>query len=157
MPSRRDLIRMTDEELRGFLEGSQTLILNSIGPDGVPHPMPMWFGLGADGSVVMTTFAKSQKVKNLERDPRVSLLAEDGEQYDQLRGAVLYGKAELDRDTEAVLDVLAKVTAKSGGAGDAPPETLRQALRKTAEKRVAIRVHPDRVVSWDHRKLGGAY
>jgi len=156
LPSRRDLIRMSDEELHTFLEGSQTIILNSIGPDGVPHPMPMWFGVEDDGTVVMTTFAKSQKVKNLERDARVSLLVEDGAQYDQLRGAVLYGKAELNADTEAVLDVLARVTAKSGG-GDAPPDALRQALRKTAEKRVAIRVRPDRVVSWDHRKLGGKY
>jgi PPOX class probable F420-dependent enzyme len=150
---------MSDEELRGFLGASKTIILNSIGPDGVPHPMPMWFGIEPDGTIVMTTFTKSQKVRNLERDPRVSLLVEDGDQYDQLRGAVLYGKAELVRDTEAVLGVLERVTARMGGgaAGDAPPEALRAALRKTAEKRVAIRVRPDRVVSWDHRKLGGNY
>lgn len=159
MPSRRDKIRMTDEETKRFLEASKTIILNSIGPEGVPHPMPMWYGLEDDGAVVMTTFAKSQKVRNLERDPRVSLLVEAGEQYDQLRGVVLYGKAELVHDTEAVLDVLSRVTERMGGgaAGDAPPEALRAALRKTAEKRVAIRVRPDRVVSWDHRKLGGVY
>ncbi|MDX1649788.1 MAG: TIGR03618 family F420-dependent PPOX class oxidoreductase [Myxococcota bacterium] len=159
MPSRRDVIRMTDEEVQRFLEDSKTIILNSIGPDGVPHPMPMWYGVEDDGAIVMTTFAKSQKVRNLERDARVSLLVEAGEQYDQLRGVVFYGKAELIRDTEAVLDVLSRVTGRMGGgaAGDAPPEALRDALRKTAEKRVAIRVRPERVVSWDHRKLGGVY
>jgi nitroimidazol reductase NimA-like FMN-containing flavoprotein (pyridoxamine 5'-phosphate oxidase superfamily) len=70
---------MTEAEVRRFLDGARTIILNSIGLDGVPHPMPMWFAVEDDGAVVMTTFAKSQKVKNLERDPRVSLLAEDGE------------------------------------------------------------------------------
>lgn len=159
MPSRRDTIRMTEKEVREFLDASKTIILNSIGPDGVPHPMPMWYGVEEDGAVVMTTFAKSQKVRNLERDARVSLLVEAGEQYDQLRGVVLYGKAELTHDTEAVLDVLSRVTARMGGgaAGDAPPEVLREGLRRSAQKRVAIRVRPERVVSWDHRKLGGVY
>lgn len=160
MPSRRDAIRMSEEELRHFLESSRTIILNSIGPQGVPHPMPMWYAVDDDGSVVVTTFARSQKVRNLERDARVSLLVEAGEQYDQLRGAVLYGRAEIERDTEAVLDVLSRVSQRmerAQGRGDARPEALRDALRATAPKRVAIRVRPERVVSWDHRKLGGRY
>ena len=160
MPSRRDAIRMSEEELRHFLESSRTIILNSIGPRGVPHPMPMWYALEDDGTIAVTTFAKSQKVRNLERDPRVSLLVEAGEQYDQLRGAVLYGRAEIERDVEAVLDVLSRVSQRmerAQGRGDARPEALRDALRATAAKRVAIRVRPERVVSWDHRKLAGRY
>ena len=155
MPSRRELIQMTDEERRTFLDGARTIILCSVGRDGVPHPMPMWFGLDDDGAVLMTTFAKSQKVKNLEREPRVSLRVEDGEEYAELRGGVLYGKAELEPDTERVLDVLARVSARSTGAPI--DDAAREGLRSTAVKRVAIRVAPDRIVSWDHRKLGGRY
>jgi PPOX class probable F420-dependent enzyme len=155
--SRRDAIRMSETEIRDYLETSRTVILCSNGPDGVPHPMPMWYGLDEDGSVIMTTFAKSQKVRNLERDPRVSLLVEDGEVYEQLRGVVLYGKVELERDTERVLDVLARVTARQGAAEGADPGAMRDALRGQARKRVAMHVRPDRIVSWDHRKLGGTY
>ncbi len=155
MPSRRELIRMTEDEQRRFLEAARTMVLCSSAKDGVPHPMPMWFALEDDGAVVMTTFARSQKVRNLERDPRVSLLVEDGETYGELRGVVLYGKAELEPATDRVLDVLARVSAKSTGASIGAE--AREGLRSTAEKRVAIRVLPDRIVSWDHRKLGGRY
>jgi PPOX class probable F420-dependent enzyme len=157
--SRRDQIRMTDAEREKYLAEAQTIIICSIGPGGFPHPMPMWFGLEDDGSVVMTTFTKSQKIKNVERDPRVSLLAETGTAYSELRGVVIYGKAELVRDKEQVLDILAKVSAKSaGGAGNAPdPGALRGALMATVPKRTGIRIRPDKIVSWDHRKLGGVY
>jgi PPOX class probable F420-dependent enzyme len=148
---------MTEEEIRDFLAGSQTIIICSIGKDGVPHPMPMWFGVEDDGSVVMTTFRKSQKVRNLERDPRVSLLVEDGNVYDELRGVLIYGTAELIDDTERVLDILATVSTRNQPLDDEAKEGMRQVLAKTAPKRVGIRVKPDRIVSWDHRKLGGAY
>jgi PPOX class probable F420-dependent enzyme len=155
--SRRDLIRMTPEEQRAFLDASKTVILCSVGADGVPHPMPMWFGLEDDGAVVMSTFTKSQKIKNLERDPRVSLLAEAGESYDQLQGVVLYGTAELVPEAERVADILVRVTRRSGAVGDADDEALRQGVMGTARKRTGIRVRPERIVSWDHRKLGGTY
>ena len=131
--SRRDQIRMTDAERDKYLAEAQTIIICSIGPGGFPHPMPMWFGMESDGNVVMTTFTKSQKIKNIERDPRVSLLAETGTAYAELRGVVIYGKAELVRDKEQVLDILAKVSAKSaGGAGNVPdPGALRNALMAT--------------------------
>jgi len=102
--SRRDKIRMTDDELREFVASAHTIIINSIGKDGVPHPMPMWFGVEDDGAVVMSTFTKSQKIKNLERDPRVSLLVEDGTEYSELRGAVLYGTAELVPEVDDVVE-----------------------------------------------------
>jgi PPOX class probable F420-dependent enzyme len=148
---------MSDEELREFLEQSKTMTICSIGKDGVPHPMPMWFGLEEDGAVVMTTFTKSQKIKNLRRDPRVSLLVEAGEVYSELRGVVFYGVAELDTEPENVLDVLAKVSARATGvpAGDA--QAIREGMRASALKRCLIRVKPERIVSWDHRKLGGVY
>jgi len=155
--SRRDLIRMTDEERGAFLEATRTLILCSVGADGVPHPMPMWFGIEDDGAIVMSTFTKSQKIKNLGRDPRVSVLGEAGESYDQLQGVVLYGTAELVPDAEAVADILVRVTRRSGAVGDADDETLKQGVMGTAVKRTGIRVRPDRIVSWDHRKLAGKY
>ena len=155
--SRRDAIRMSESEIRDYLETSRTLILCSQGSDGVPHPMPMWYGVDEDGDVIMTTFAKSQKVRNLERDARVSLLVEDGEVYGELRGVVLYGKVQLEHDTERVLDVLARVTSRYGTGERADPGGMRDALRAQARKRVAMRIRPDRIVSWDHRKLGGTY
>jgi PPOX class probable F420-dependent enzyme len=148
---------MTEEEIRDFLAGSQTIIICSIGPDGVPHPMPMWFGVEDDGGIVMTTFRKSQKIRNLQRDPRVSLLVEDGDVYEKLRGVVIYGKAELIDDTERVLDVLATVSTRNQPLDDEAKEGMRKVLAKTAPKRMGIRVAPDRIVSWDHRKLGGVY
>jgi PPOX class probable F420-dependent enzyme len=157
--SRRDQIRMTDAERQKFLADAQTIIICSNGTSGYPHPMPMWFGVEDDGAVVMTTFTKSQKIKNIERDPKVSLLVEAGTSYSELRGVVIYGEAELVREQDAILDILAKVTAKNtGGAGDAAdPEALRQGLMATVPKRTAIRIRPEKIVSWDHRKLGGVY
>ena len=157
MPSRRDLIRMSDDELRSFLRSSKTLIINSNGPGGYPHPMPMWFAVDDDGSVRMTTFRKSQKVLNLERDPRVSLLVEAGEEYSQLRGAVLYGRARVVDDLAVVTQTLLAI----GGAGNLTDPAARKgaeaAVAKTAAKRVAILIRPEKIVSWDHAKLGGTY
>ena len=157
MPSRRDLIRMSDDELRSFLRSSKTIIINSNGPGGYPHPMPMWFAVDDDGSVRMTTFRKSQKVLNLERDPRVSLLVEAGEEYSQLRGAVLYGRARVVDDLAVVTQTLLAI----GGAGNLTDPAARKgaeaAVAKTAAKRVAILIRPEKIVSWDHSKLGGGY
>src|SRR5262245_27514788 len=154
MPSRRELIRMSEQEMREFLRSSRTIMINSIGPGGYPHPMPMWFALDDDGTVRMTTFRKSQKVLNLRRDPRVSLLAEAGHEYSELRGIVIYGKAEVVDDPEGVKASLLRI----GGAGDDPDPSARAAadavISKTAAKRVAILIRPEKVVSWDHRKLG---
>jgi PPOX class probable F420-dependent enzyme len=155
--SRRAQIRMTNEEVDAFLASSKTIILCSIGPDGVPHPMPMWFGIEPDGAVVMTTFTKSQKIRNLERDPRVSLLVESGEEYAELQGVLLYGSADLVPETERVVDILVTVTKRSGGIPAGAEEAARAGIQATAKKRTGIRVRPDRVVSWDHRKLAGRY
>jgi PPOX class probable F420-dependent enzyme len=155
--SRRGQIQMTPEEARAFLARSKTIILCSNGANGAPHPMPMWFGIEPDGSIVMTTFTKSQKIRNLERDPRVSLLAEDGEVYAELRGVVLYGEAELVPETERVVDILVAVTERSGGLPAGAGAAARAGIEATARKRTGIRVRPERMVSWDHRKLGGVY
>lgn len=155
--SRRAQIQMTPEEIRGFLDASRTIILCSVGKDGAPHPMPMWFGIEPDGAIVMTTFTKSQKIRNLERDPRVSLLAESGEEYSELKGVVLYGETELVRDVEKVIDILITVTKRSGSIPAGAEQSARAGVEGTARKRTGMRVRPKRIVSWDHRKLGGLY
>jgi PPOX class probable F420-dependent enzyme len=157
MPSRREMIQMSEAEVNAFLRTHKTIIIVSNGPGGFPHPMPMWFAVDDDNTVWMTTFRKSQKVMNLRRDPRVSLLAEAGESYDQLRGVVIYGRAR-------VVDELAEVTATLlaiGGVGATlDPEARKRAesgVARTAEKRVAILIRSEKTISWDHRKLGGTY
>ena len=157
MPSRRDLIRMSEEEVRSFLRSHKTMTINSNGPGGYPHPMPMWFAVDEDGTVRMTTFRKSQKVLNLRRDPRVSLLVEAGEAYNELRGVVVYGKAEVVDDLEVVKAILRRISGVGNLAHPAAQKAADEAIGKTASKRVAILIRPTRVVSWDHRKLGGTY
>jgi PPOX class probable F420-dependent enzyme len=157
--SRRDQIRMTDDELKTFLAKSQTMTIVSINKDGTPHPMPMWFGVEPDGSVVMSTFTKSQKILNIARDPRVSLLVEaGGGVYEKLKGVVIYGKAELIRDVEQVVDILTRVSTKTlDNPDDKTRDGIRNAVRGTAPKRTGIRIRREKIVSWDHSKLGGVY
>jgi PPOX class probable F420-dependent enzyme len=114
----------------------------------------MWYVVDPDGSVLMTTFAKSQKVANLRRDPRCALLVETGRTYEQLKGLLIRGRVEIEPDTERVLDLLARVHVKYN---QGPAEGLREAMRGQAQKRVLLRVRPDRISSWDHGKLGGVY
>ncbi len=157
--SRRDQIVMTKEEVDAYVQTKLTVVINSIAKDGVPHPAPMWFAVEDDGAIVMTTFTKSQKIQNLKRDPRVTLLLEDGTVYAELRGVIFHGVAELHRDTDLVVRILREINARGSGAGaaDALSEAEQAGMRAQAEKRTAIRVRPTKIVSWDHRKLGGVY
>jgi len=157
--SRRNLIQMTDEEIDGLLTAQKTMILVSNGADGFPHPMPMWFARDPDGSIRMTTYRSSQKIKNLERDPRVALLVEAGTEYSQLKGVVLYGRAELLHDVDLAIDTMLRASRASEGLPSDPSQAdaLRSSMQKSAEKRCVIRVKPERIVSWDHAKLGGSY
>jgi PPOX class probable F420-dependent enzyme len=152
---RRKTIALTPEEQRRYLAESHTIILTSHDRHGYPHSVPMWYVADADGTVVMTTFAKSQKALNLRRDPRCALLVESGRTYPELKGLLIRGPATLEQDEEKVLDVLERVHSKYDTPG--PAEGLRDAMRGQARKRVVIRVRPERVSSWDHRKLGGTY
>ena len=155
---RRDQIRMTDAEIRDFLRTHKTIILSSIGPDGVPHPMPMWFVADDDLAVSMTTFRGTQKIVNLQRDPRVSLLAEAGREYSELKGVVIYGTAELSDDTEAIIATLEAASQKeTTEAGAEAHAVINEDVKRTAPKRILIRVTPNRIISWDHSKLQGIY
>jgi PPOX class probable F420-dependent enzyme len=156
--SRRKQIEMSEQEREAFIAASKTIIINSIGPGGYPHPMPMWFAVDPDGTVRMTTFRASQKVKNIQRDPRVSLLVESGEEYAELMGVVLYGKARIVDDIEVVKETLVMCTTRFGAPLDAAArEGMLKVMERTAAKRVCILISPEKIVSWDHRKLGGTY
>ena len=153
--SRRKAIALTPDERRRYLEESHTIILTSLDARGYPHSVAMWYAVEPDGAVVMTTFAKSQKAVNLARDPRCALLIESGRTYEELKGLLIRGRATLEQGEEKVLDVLETVHAKYGMPGSV--DGMRDAMRGQARKRVVIRVRPERISSWDHRKLGGAY
>jgi PPOX class probable F420-dependent enzyme len=145
---RRAEIELTSAEQAAMLETARTAILVTIGPDGVPDPTAMWFVV-RDGQIVMRTYAKSQKVRNIERDPRVAVLVEDGETYDTLRGLQLTGRIALSRDIDEVLDVVEGLARKYQGIDGLD----RDAMRDYAGKQAVLRLDVDRRVSWDHAKL----
>jgi PPOX class probable F420-dependent enzyme len=163
MPSRRDQIRMTDGELHAFLAEHKIVSVATVGPNGRPHLVPLWYVPQEDGSLTGWTFAKSQKAKNLERDPRATIQVEDGVDYAELRGVMMECDVEIERDARRVgedfgLPLLRRYAPGGGsdGTGDLPPE-VREMVAKQAPKRVGLRFRPTRTVTWDHRKLGGTY
>jgi PPOX class probable F420-dependent enzyme len=157
--SRRDLIRMTDEEQAAFLDASRVVTIASIGPNGRPHLMPLWFVV-RDGDIVGWTYASSQKTKNLERLPEATLLIEAGEEYQELRGVQMECDATIERDTAAVTQIGLAVALRYAPGDmtieDAPPELVAM-IEAQAAKRVGLRFTPTKTVTWDHRKLGGTY
>jgi PPOX class probable F420-dependent enzyme len=159
MPSRRDLIRMTDAELRAFLDEQRIVQVATVGPNGRPHLVPLWYVVEEDGEPPVLrgwTFAKSQKAKNLERDPRATISIDDGVQYQELRGVMMECDVVVEDDPELVADYGMALFERYGPGGELPPE-VREMVLKQAEKRVGLRFEPTRVVTWDHRKLGGTY
>jgi PPOX class probable F420-dependent enzyme len=157
--ARKD-ISMTPAELQAFLDEEQILQVATIGPDGSPHLVPMWYVM-EEGRIVFRSFSKSQKITNLRRDPRLTVLVERGAAYAALQGVMIKGRARLDADPGYVLALYGCLAAKYPMVGDTPieldPGALEAAFGKFATKNTAVIVEPDRIVSWDHTKLGGAY
>ena len=149
MAGQRERIRMTDAEVEEFLATERTVQLASIGPDGAPHLVPMWFAV-VDGRIALWTYAKSQKAVNLRRDPRITCLVEAGEQYGELRGVSIAGRAELHDDYDTVYKVGEALYRRYQGD---MTHASRAGVEAEATKRVAVFIHPDETVSWDHRKL----
>jgi PPOX class probable F420-dependent enzyme len=152
VPSRRDQIKLSDDELRAYLDDRMVMQVATLGPRGLPHVVPLWF-VRDDIELEGWTFAKSQKAKNLERDPRATVAIEDGVQYHELRGVMLECDVELERDTEKVAKVGEALVDRYGGGS----EEMKEGFRAQAPKRVGLRFKPRRIVSWDHRKLEGTY
>jgi PPOX class probable F420-dependent enzyme len=152
LPSRRSQIELSDEEIRDFLAEKMVMQCATNGPRGLPHMVPLWFVPGPE--LRSWTYAKSQKARNLERDPRATLGFEEGVQYHELHGVMLECDVLVERDPAKVeqlgLDLFARY------AGDLTDE-IRAMVAKQAQKRLGLTFVPTRTVSWDHRKLGGTY
>lgn len=151
---------MTDDEVAAFLDQPHTLQVASIGADGYPHITPMWYVVD-HGNVVFRSFSKSQKIVNLRRNPRLSVLAETGSSYAELRGVMIRGTARLVTDRAYVLQLYGRLAARYPFFGSHVVELDGEALEATfgrhAEKNTAVVVEPLKVASWDHTKLSGAY
>jgi PPOX class probable F420-dependent enzyme len=154
--SRRDQITLSEAELGELLEQERIAVVSSIGPRGWPHSMPLWF-VPRQGEVWIWTYAKSQKVRNLERDQRATVLIETGHSYEELRGAMVEAEAEIHRDFDTVLGFAEELTVRYGANISSLGADARAALEAQAPKRVAIQFRPRRTATWDHRKLGGIY
>jgi PPOX class probable F420-dependent enzyme len=150
--NQRAQIVMSPAEVRQFLQRSRTATVASIGPDGMPHLVAMWYGLIAD-AVYLETKAKSQKAVNLRRDPRMVFMVEAGRSYDTLRGVSLEGNATIiePADGQEYWDAAVSVYERYNGAYSAQQ---RPAVEFMMNKRVVVKLVPDRIRSWDHRKLG---
>jgi len=153
--SRRDQIKLTEAEQAELLDSERVVTVASHGPRGHPHVMPLWYVV-RNGTIWIWTYAKSQKVKNLERDRRCTLLVETGTEYQELRGVQIEAEAVLHRDFDTVFEFGKDLNlryAEIESIDDAGAE----ALKAQAPKRVAISFEPKRTATWDHRKLGGVY
>jgi PPOX class probable F420-dependent enzyme len=148
--NQRSQITMSHDEAVRFLEEQRVVNIATIGPTGVPHLVAMWYAL-VDGAIWFETKAKSQKIKNLRRDPRISCLVEAGHTYDTLRGVELEGTAEIVEDPERLWDVGVSVWERYNGPYS---EEVKPFVETMLHKRVAVRVQVDRMRTWDHRKLG---
>jgi PPOX class probable F420-dependent enzyme len=147
--SRRDQIVLTDDEVAAFLDEERVVTCATLGHDGWPHLMPLWYVV-RDGTVWAWTYGKSQKVRNLERDARCTLQVEAGrDRYDQLRGVMITAEAVLHRDLETVTGLGMELARRYAGGADVPEAPV----RAQAAKRVAIEFRERRRASWDHRKL----
>jgi PPOX class probable F420-dependent enzyme len=148
--NQRRAIQMTPDEIDAFLAERRAMTMCSLSPDGSIHAVAMWYGF-LEGAVAVETKAKSQKAQNLRRDPRLTLLFEDGDYYEELRGVELVGKAEIIDEPDRLWQLGVSVFERYyGGYSD----EMKPFLEAMLNKRVVIKLHAERTVSWDHRKLG---
>ena len=145
---RADIV-MTPEEIREFIEQSRTTTMATVGPNGIPHLVAMWYAV-IDGAIWFETKGRSQKVTNLRRDGRISCMIEAGDTYDQLRGVSLEGRGVIVEDPDAIFAVGVSVWERYTGPY---AEDKKPFVEMMLNKRIAVRVEVDRIRSWDHRKL----
>jgi hypothetical protein len=156
--SRRSQITMDEAEVLAFLDEERVMTCATFGPGGMPHLMPLWYVV-RDGRLWAWTFAKAQKTKNLERDPRATLQVEAGhDQYHLLRGVMLETEVMIHRNTDLVTDLGLEIFGRYGGGddGEVAPE-VREMVKAQATKRVGLEFVETKRATWDHRKLGNVY
>jgi PPOX class probable F420-dependent enzyme len=154
--SRRDQIMLTADELERFLAEQRVISVCTLGRDGWPHVTALWYVM-RDGEPWIYTYRKSQKVRNLERDSRATLLVEDGRDYQELRGAMLKTRAVVHHDSETVMAMAEDLFLKYQSDGASIDDSTRAALATQVPKRVAVQFEVEEIASWDHAKLGGRY
>lgn len=156
--SRRDQIRMTEDEVRAYFAEQKVINVASVGPNGRPHLAPLWYFPHEDG-VATWTYGTSQKAKNLRRLPEATVLVEDGDSYEKLRGISLEADVEIIEDTAEVTRMGITLMQRYAGAqpGDPAPAELQAFIAGQAPKRIGLVFRPTKIVSWDHTKLGGTY
>ena len=154
MAGGRDAVRMTDAEATDFLAGNLKVQVATVGKDGAPHLSTLFYVV-EDGRIAFWTYGRSQKIRNLERDPRVSALVEDGTDYFELRGVSISGRAEVVRDPDRIRQIGSAVATRMVGAEDFAElgELGRAEVERQVTKRVGVVIHPDTVASWDHSKM----
>ena len=148
--NQRTQIQMTDDEVAAFIASSRTATMATVGPNGMPHLVAMWFGV-IDGQIWFETKAKAQKVKNLQRNPQLSVMIEDGLTYDSLRGVSLEGTGVVVDDPDQLWAVGVSVWERYTGPYT---DEAKPFVEMMLNKRVGVRLDVDRVRSWDHTKLG---
>ncbi len=148
--NQRARIVMSEDEITDFVTNNRTGTLATVGADGQPHLVAMWYGL-VDGDIWLETKIKSQKAVNLRRDPRFTFMIEDGDTYDTLRGVSFEGAVEIVDDPDTVFRVGVSVWERYTGPYT---DDMKAAVEMMMNKRVAVRLVNARTRSWDHRKLG---
>lgn len=148
--NQRSQIEMSPDEITAFIAKSRSCTMATLGPTGMPHLVAMWYGL-IDGQLWFETKARSQKAVNVRRDPRITVLIEDGLTYDTLRGVSIEGRAVIVDDPDALWEVGVSVWERYSGPYT---DEVKPLVEFMLHKRVAVRVEVDRIRSWDHRKLG---
>ncbi|MFL5819918.1 MAG: pyridoxamine 5'-phosphate oxidase family protein [Solirubrobacteraceae bacterium] len=154
--SRREQIAMSDEEVAAFLDEQRVMVCATNGRDGWPHLMPLWYVV-RDGELWAWTYAKSQKVRNLERDAHATVEVETGEAYDELRGVMIKAQAVIHRETDVVAELGAEIFRRYSQGQAAVADDFLDTARAQAAKRVGLQLIPQDLASWDHRKLEGVY
>jgi PPOX class probable F420-dependent enzyme len=148
--NQRKSIELSQAEIATYLVQQRTATMGTVGRDGTPHLVAMWYAV-IDGDVWFETKAKSQKVQNLRRNPRITALVEDGYTYDTLRGVSIEGEGEIHMDPDALWAVGVNIWERYNGPYS---EEVRPLVEFMLNKRVAVRIKAERTRSWDHRKLG---
>ena len=152
--SRRDQIKLTPEEQAGFLAQARTMALCTIDKDGYPHVVAMAY-MVKDSCIYMTSYRKAQKVANIRRNPKVAVMVESGTAYHELKGLMIRGRCEIIDEPQEVWQIMRQAREFQGEAPSAPADAVEQAR---AQKRVALKIIPEKIASWDHSKLGpGVY
>ena len=150
----RNEVRLTDAEVEALLDDNLKVQVAANGHDGIPHLTTLFYVV-REGKIAFWTYGRSQKIRNLERDPRVSALVEDGVDYFELRGVSIQGRAEIVRDYDQIYDIGSAVVTRMLAAEsfEALGDMGRETVEKQATKRVGVIVHPEHIATWDHRKM----